>query len=72
MPVRSPCRRNDLIIADAIALGFCRPGIEAFQSQHGIGDSAPLRALLASGNASAVRLALAVARKVRHAEPIAA
>jgi hypothetical protein len=59
-------------IADAIALGFCRPGIEAFQSLHHIGDTAPLRALLASGNASAVRLALAVARKVRHAEPIAA
>jgi len=59
-------------IADALALGFCRPGIEAFQSQHHIGDSAPLRALLASGNPSAVRLALAVARKVRRAEPIAA
>jgi hypothetical protein len=59
-------------IADAIALGYCRPGIEAFQSQHHIGDSAPLRALLASGNPSAVRLALAVARKVRRVEPIAA
>jgi len=59
-------------IADAIALGYCRPGIEAFQSQHHIGESAPLRALLASGNASAVRLALAVARKVRRVEPIAA
>jgi len=59
-------------IADALALGYCRPGIEAFQSHHHIGDSAPLRALLASGNPSAVRLALAVARKVRRAEPIAA
>jgi hypothetical protein len=62
----------DATIADAIALGYCRPGIEAFQSHHHIGDSAPLRALLASGNASAVRLALAVARKVRRVEPIAA
>jgi len=62
----------DATIADAIALGFCRPGIEAFQSQHHIGDSAPIRALLASGNPSAVRLALAVARKVRRAEPLAA
>jgi len=59
-------------IADAIALGYCRPGIEAFQSQHHIGDSAPLRALLTTGNASAVRLALAVARKVRRVEPLAA
>jgi hypothetical protein len=59
-------------IADALALGYCRPGIEAFQSQHHIGDSAPLRALLTTGNASAVRLALAVARKVRRVEPIAA
>ncbi len=62
----------DATIADAVELGYCRPGIEAFQSQHGIGDSAPLRALLTTGNASAVRLALAVARKVRRAEPIAA
>jgi hypothetical protein len=59
-------------IGDALALGFCRPGIEAFQSQHGIGDTAPLRALLATGNASAVRLALAVARKVRRNEALAA
>jgi hypothetical protein len=62
----------DATIADAIALGYCRPGIEAFQSHHHIGDTAPLRALLASGNPSAVRLALAVARKVRRVEPIAA
>ena len=62
----------DATIADAISLGYCRPGIEAFQSLHHIGDTAPLRALLASGNASAVRLALAVARKVRRVESIAA
>ena len=59
-------------IADARAMGYCTPGIEAFQSQHHIGDAAPLRALLATGNAAAVRLALAVARKVRRTEPIAA
>jgi len=59
-------------IADARAMGYCLPGIEAFQSQHHIGDTAPLRALLASGNPSAVRLALAVARKVRRVEPLAA
>ena len=53
----------DATIADAIALGYCLPGIEAFQSQHHIGDAAPLRALLATGNSSAIRLALSVARK---------
>ena len=59
-------------IADARAMGYCLPGIEAFQSNHHIGDSAPLRALLSTGNPSAVRLALAVARKVRHTEAAAA
>jgi hypothetical protein len=59
-------------IADAREMGYCLPGIEAFQSQHHIGDSAPLRALLATGNAAAVRLALAVARKVRRTEAVAA
>ena len=59
-------------IADAREMGYCLPGIEAFQSQHHIGDSAPLRALLATGNAAAVRLALAVARKVRRTEAAAA
>ena len=59
-------------IADARAMGYCLPGIEAFQSQHHIGDAAPLRALLSTGNPSAVRLALAVARKVRRTEAVAA
>lgn len=59
-------------IADAREMGYCTPGIEAFQSQHNLGDSAPLRALLATGNAAAVRLALAVARKVRRTEAAAA
>ena len=59
-------------IADAREMGYCLPGIEAFQSQHHLGDSAPLRALLSTGNAAAVRLALAVARKVRRTEAAAA
>ena len=59
-------------IADAREMGYCTPGIEAFQSHHHIGDSAPLRALLSTGNPSAVRLALAVARKVRRTEAVAA
>ena len=59
-------------VADAREMGYCLPGIEAFQSQHHIGDSAPLRALLSTGNPAAVRLALAVARKVRRTEAAAA
>jgi len=57
-------------IGDALAMGLCRPGIEAFQSQHHIGDAAPLRALLNTGNSSAIRLALSVARKF--SRPVAA
>ena len=57
-------------IGDALAMGLCRPGIEAFQSQHHIGDTAPLRALLDTGNSSAIRLALTVARKF--SRPVAA
>ncbi len=50
-------------VADAKRLGFCDPGISAFQSAHGIGDSCSLPQLVRTGNASAMRLALAVARK---------
>ena len=52
-------------LADARALGYCTPGIEQFQRQHGIGDTATLPQLIKSGNSSAVRLALHVARKVK-------
>ena len=51
-------------VADARALGFCPPGIEQFQQQHGIGSSAPLPSLIRTGNPSAIRLALAIARRV--------
>lgn len=51
-------------IADAKRLGYCAPGIVAFQSQHGIGDSCPLPQLIHTGNPSAVALALNIARKI--------
>ena len=53
-------------LADARALGYCLPGIEQFQAQHHIGDSAPLPELVRTGNPSAVRLALEVARRYSH------
>ena len=60
-------------VADARALGFCPPGIEQFQQQHGIGSSAPLPSLIRTGNPSAIRLALAIARRVnRQPEAVAA
>ena len=60
-------------VADARALGFCPPGIEQFQQQHGIGSSAPLPALIRTGNPSAIRLALTIARRVnRRPEAVAA
>ena len=60
-------------VADARALGFCPPGIEQFQAQHGIGSSATLPSLIRTGNPSAIRLALAIARRVnRQTEAVAA
>lgn len=54
-------------IEDARALGYCTPGIEAFQRQHGVGDIATLPQLVKTGNPSAVALALKIARKVKAA-----
>jgi hypothetical protein len=51
-------------LADAQRLGYCAPGIAAFQSRHGIGDTAPLPALIRTGDPSAVKLALSIARKI--------
>jgi hypothetical protein len=58
------CVHVTATVADARALGFCPAGIEQFQSQHGIGNSASLPELVRTGNASAIRLALNIARKV--------
>lgn len=54
-------------IEDARALGYCTPGIEAFQRQHGVSDTATLPQLVKTGNPSAVALALKIARKVKAA-----
>lgn len=44
-----------------------------FQAQHGIGSSATLPSLIRTGNPSAIRLALAIARRVnRQTEAVAA
>lgn len=51
-------------IEDARRLGYCSPGIAAFQAAHGIADSATLPQLIRTGNASAAMLALSVARKI--------
>jgi hypothetical protein len=50
-------------LADAKGLGFCEPGIRAFQDRHGIGNSATLPELIRTGDPSATRLALSLARK---------
>jgi hypothetical protein len=58
-------------IQDAKNLGYCTPGIAAFQSTHGIGDSATLPELVRTGNQSAVALALSVARKMSQKRELA-
>lgn len=51
-------------VADARAMGYCGPGIVAFQTRFGIGDAAPLPELVKTGNSQAVALALKLARAV--------
>lgn len=58
------CKGATATITDALKLGYCGPGVAAFQRAHGIGDAAPLPDLVRTGNPSAVRLALEVARKL--------
>lgn len=57
------CHGARATLADAKALGFCAPGIQAFQAQYGIGDEASLPELVRTGNPSAIRLARQIARK---------
>lgn len=61
------CGSLTATIEDARALGFCSPGIAAFQTRFGIGDSATLPELVRTGDPSAIRLALSLARKVANA-----
>jgi len=63
------CSNVIATISDAKALGYCAPGIAAFQTRHGIGDSASLHALVKTGDPSAVRLAMTVARRVVAKKP---
>lgn len=59
------CRGAKATVADAIAAGYCRPGIEAWQERHGIGDEAPLADLVATGDPLATQLAFSLARKLK-------
>lgn len=59
-------------IEDARRLGYCSPGIAAFQSRHGIGDTATLPELVRTGNGPAVALALSVARRLSRKKELAA
>jgi len=59
------CRGATATVADALAAGFCQPGIRAWQERDGIGDEAPLADLVRTGDQMATRLAFDLARKVR-------
>lgn len=59
------CGHVEATMDDAHALGYCDPGIRAFQAKHGLGDTASLPELVRTGDANAVRLALSIARKVQ-------
>lgn len=56
------CHGITATLADAKAMGYCEPGIRAFQSRFGIADTATLPELVRTGDPSAVRLALKIAR----------
>lgn len=59
------CGGATATVGDALRAGYCRPGIAAWQQRHGIGDSAPLAALVATGDPLATRLAFDLARRLR-------
>jgi hypothetical protein len=61
-------------VADARDMGYCAPGIAAWQAAHGLAKatSAPLPVLVQSGNRSAIALALRLARRVAQHRPAAA
>ena len=66
------CRNAVATVEDARALGYCSPGIAAFQSRHGIGDRATLPELMRTGDPAAQRLALCLARQVSRQQTVAA
>ena len=59
------CHGISATLADAKALGYCEPGIRAFQARYGIADTATLPELVRTGDPSAVRLALKLARSTQ-------
>lgn len=59
------CGTLSATVADAKKLGYCDPGIRAFQEKHGFGDSVSLPELVRTGNPEATRLALSVAHRLR-------
>lgn len=58
------CNGVSATLADAKAMGYCDPGIRAFQQKHHIGNEATLPMLVRTGDPSAALLALKIARKV--------
>jgi len=66
------CRNAVATVDDARSLGYCSPGIAAFQARHGIGDRATLPELMQTGDPAAQRLALCLARQVSRQQPVAA
>jgi len=63
------CPTAAATIEDAKRLGFCEPGIRAFQEKHGIGDEAQLSALLATKDDRAIMVAIEVARQIKRGAP---
>lgn len=63
------CPTATATIEDAKRLGFCEPGIRAFQEKHNIGDEAKLSALLATKDDRAIMVAIEVARQMKRSAP---
>jgi hypothetical protein len=59
------CRGAVATVGDALAAGYCEPGIKAWQEKNGIGDSAPLAELVRTGDPLATQLAFNLARRLR-------
>ena len=57
------CTGLKATVKDAQSLGYCDPGIAAFKARFGIGDIASLPELVRTGDPSAIKLALYIARK---------
>lgn len=56
------CKNLKATVTDAEAMGYCVPGIRAFQNRHGMGDEASLAELVKTGDPRAVALALKLAK----------